>query len=456
MLSAACAVGLSMTGAASFSDDSSQPNIVMIFVDDMGYGDVGCYGGTSLVPTPNIDRLAAGGVRFTDGYVTASVCAASRCGLLTGAYNERFGCYWNEDKPYYDLPAEQQLMPEPLKAAGYKTGLVGKWNIPARDPAPLFDEMYDVMDWEGDYFPGEDGEYVGVNSGHASSKVPYWGPKRPGDEYLTDRISRHAAEFITQYSDDPFFLYVAYNAPHSPLQAKESYKPRVAHLKEEPLKLYGAMVISLDEGIGTILDSIQSNGIEENTLVVFVSDNGPTIPFKIGYLDEWPRENILLGSVGPLSGHKGQFLEGGSRVPFIMKWPGRIQPGTVYSGMSSSLDLYPTFCQVAGATVPEGTVQDGVDLMPHIQAQTELPPHDILFWMAHGQGGVRDGNWKLIINRDPWAPRLYDLSVNLTEEPAYDLAPTHPEVVARLMKAFNEWNKDFPMAADAVRKGALK
>lgn len=445
-----------MTGTSSFADHAARPNIVMIFVDDMGYGDVGCYGGTSLVPTPNIDRLAAGGVRFTDGYVTTSVCAASRCGLLTGAYNQRFGCYWNEDKPYYDLPAEQQLMPEPLKAAGYKTGLIGKWNIPACDPVPLFDEMYDVMDWEGDYFPGEDGEYVGVNSGHASSKIPYWGPKRPGDEYLTDRLSRHAAEFISKYSEDPFFLYVAYNAPHSPLQAKESYKSRVAHLKEEPLKLYGAMVISLDEGIGTILDSIQSNGLEENTLVVFVSDNGPTIPFKVGYLDEWPRENILLGSVGPLSGHKGQFLEGGNRVPFIMKWPKKIPAGGTYSEMSSSLDLYPTFCQLAGTEVPAGTIQDGVNLMPYLQGKKSGAPHDILFWMAHGQGGVRDGKWKLVINRDPWAPRLYDLSVNLTEEPAYDLAPSHPEVVERLMTAFNEWNKDFPPAADAVRRGALK
>lgn len=451
-------VSLPLVSAQAFGQTPSGqcPNIVMIFVDDMGYGDVSCNWTNSLVPTPNIDRIAEGGVRFTDGYVSASVCAASRCGLLTGAYNERFGCYWNEDKPYYSLPEEQRLMPEPLRAAGYKTGLAGKWNIPARDPSLLFDEMYDVMDWEGDYFPGEDGEYVGVNSGHASSKVPYWGPKRPGDEYLTDRISRHAAEFITKYKDDPFFLYVAYNAPHSPLQAKEAYKPRVAHLKEEPLKLYGAMVISLDEGVGTILDTLAANGLEENTMVVFVSDNGPTIPFKIGYLDEWPRENILLGSVGPLSGHKGQFLEGGGRVPFLIKWPKKIQAGTTYTEMSSALDLYPTFCDIAGAERPAGTILDGVNLMPHLLGEKPEAPHDILFWMAHGQGGVREGKWKLIINREPWAPRLYDLSKCLIEDPAYDQAPGHPEVVERLMAAFKKWNRDFPPAADAVRKGEVQ
>ncbi len=313
------AMTLLWTGRATAADASpqtSRPNIILIFADDFGYGDAGCYGG-SLVPTPNIDRLAAGGVRCTDGYATAPVCAPSRCGIMTGAYNQRFGMQWNDDRGKYVIPVDHKLLPEALKAAGYRTGHIGKWNIP-RDHTAVFDETYATMDWEGDYFPGPDGKYFGVDNPdqHASAKVQgIWGPERPGEEYLTDRLGRHAVEFIERHKGSPFFLYLAFNAVHTPLHAKKADQSRFAHIAEEPLRFYAAMVSSLDENIGRVLDTLKSEGLESDTLVVFTSDNGPAKgPVKV-WRDSWPAQ-CPLGSAGPLNGRKAQFLEGGFREPY--------------------------------------------------------------------------------------------------------------------------------------------
>ncbi len=426
---------------------STKPNIILILADDMGYADPGCYGG-KLAPTPAIDSLTRDGVRCTDGYVTAPVCAPSRCGLMTGAYNQRFGIQWNDDRSKYNV-GTHKLLPQALKAAGYVAGHIGKWNVGA-DIAGCFDETYDTIDWEADYFPNAQGHYVGVDDPvkHDSSKVHgVWGPERPGEEYLTDRIGRHAVEFVAKHKDKPFFLYLAFNAVHSPYHAKKELAARFANLTP-PLNYYAAMTASLDENIGRVLAALPTN-----TLVVFVSDNGPAkMPVQV-WPAGWPT-NVLAGSAGPLNGHKGQFLEGGIREPFILRWPAQFKAGQTYRQPVSTMDLYATFCAAAGASVPTGTKLDGVNLLPHLRGENTGAPHDILFWKNGDQGAVRQGDWKLVIGL--WQPKLqlFNLAEDIGEK--NDLAGTKPELVEKLNKAWLDWSTPLPPRANPPTGKAKK
>lgn len=433
----------------------SQPNLVMILADDLGYGDPGCYGG-KMVSTPNIDRLAVEGVRCTDGYVTAPICAPSRCGLMTGAYNQRFGIQWNDDRPKYSVGAHQ-LLPQALHAAGYLTAHIGKWNI----GAPIkgcFDEVQDLIDWEADYFPDAHGHYTGVDSPeeHASSKVHgVWGPERAGDEYLTDRMGRHAVEFIEKHRNgpQPFFLYLAFNAVHSPFHAKKEMASRFAKVQPEPLRYYAAMLASLDENIGRVLAVLP-----ENTLVVFASDNGPSKSDLQEFPESWPKGTFLFGSAGPLSGHKGQFLEGGIREPFILRWPGQLKAGIVYGQPVSTMDIYPTLCAAAGAAVPEGTKVDGVNLLPYLRGENSAAPHEVLFWKNGVMGAVREKNWKLVINNNPPRLQLFDVVADMGEQ--QDRAAANPELVKRLLQNWQTWDGTLPPRANPAgpmrKKGKQK
>ena len=284
---------------------------------------------------------------------------------MTGSYNQRFGMQWNDDRRKYKL-GEHQLLPQALRAAGYVTGHIGKWNVPV-DPKECFDEIYDLIDWEADYFPDANGHYYGVDSEteFASSKRQgVWGPERPGEEYLTDRIGRHAVEFVEKHkrSGKPFFLYLAFNAVHTPLHAKQEQAARFGNLPIA-LNFYAPMVASLDENIGRVLAALP-----DNTLVAFTSDNGPAKMPVEKWPDGWPK-GMLNGSAGPLNGHKGQFLDGGIREPFLLRWPGKLKPGSVYRQPVSTMDLYPTFCAAAGAPVPAGTRLDGVNLLPFLTGE---------------------------------------------------------------------------------------
>lgn len=428
----------------------SKPNIVLIFVDDMGYGDAGCYGGTNLVPTPNIDRLAAEGVRFTDGYVTAPVCGPSRYGLLSGAYQQRFGIQWNEDAygvipgmketpADKRVPRSQLLVNETLARADYTTGIIGKWNLP-NYPWTSFDETISVIHFGADYWPDRSGRYRGVDEPKAisSSKNIVWGPEREGDEYLTDRLGREAVDFIGRHKDDPFFLYLAFNAPHSPMQAKSSLKQAVAHLPSEALRMYGAMMLSLDENVGKVLDALDAHGLAGNTIVAFASDNGATYAYNVDWPADWPKE--LLGSVGPLSGRKGQMLEGGIRVPFLLRWPAGLPAGEVYTAPVTTLDFYPTFCAAAGAEVPAETILDGVNLLPYLTGERTGAPHGQLFWHAVNRGAVREGKWKLYIHGD--IVRLHDLEADIGE--SKDLLGQFPEVAERLQRAYDDFVEQLP------------
>lgn len=283
---------------------------------------------------------------------------------------------------------------------------------------------------------------------HASSKVQgVWGPERPGDEYLTDRLGRHAVDFVEKHKDRPFFLYLAFNAVHSPWHAKSADRRRFAHIEDHPLDYYAAMIASVDENIGRVLAKLKDSGLEHDTLVVFTADNGPAMgsPRIVVWPDDWP-EQILVGSAGPLSGHKAQFLEGGIREPFLLRWPARLKPGSVYGQPVSTMDLYPTFLAAAGAAVPEGTRLDGVNLLPHLLGQAQGPPHEILFWKKDDLGAVRQGDWKLVINS--WKPerQLFHLADDIGE--TRDLAAEKPEVADRLHQAWLKWSATLPPRAN--------
>ncbi|ADE53530.1 sulfatase family protein [Coraliomargarita akajimensis] len=437
-----------------------QPNIILIFADDLGWGDVGCYGDTNLVPTPHIDRIAAEGVRFTQGYVTAPVCGPSRYGLLMGQYQQRIGVQWNPDTwsplrsgPFVNETPEssrigkQRTIDQALKAAGYVTGIAGKYNLPCV-PKTTFDESYSVMGFGGNYFPDETGGYHDVDghkNGYGNKRI-LWGPEREGDEYLTDRLGRQASEFIENHKDEPFFFYLAFNAPHSPLEAKAAYKSRVAHLESEALKMYGAMVISMDEAIGGVLDTIDRLGLAEDTIVAFASDNGPSYAYSVEWPEDWPKE--LLGSAGHLRGFKGQQWEGGIRVPYILRWPGHLKAGQVYEEPVSTLDLYPTFCAAAEAAIPEDTHLDGVDLLPFVQGVKEGQPHEALYWQWNDSGAIRKGKWKLATWKDMhW---LYDLDADESE--SKDLAKQYPEVVAELSNDLNAFIAELPPVLNPIKR----
>ncbi|MEM6551124.1 MAG: sulfatase-like hydrolase/transferase [Planctomycetota bacterium] len=425
---------------------AERPNIVLIFADDMGYGCAGSYGDTNLVPVPNIDRLAAEGIRFTDGYVTGPACAPSRYGLLMGAYQQRIGVQGTydafvnlqdgateRDTPEKNrVPSSHRMVHQTLSAAGYRTAVVGKYNLSSY-PKTTFDEGHSVMMFAGDYFPDESGYYGGVGYMLAPGtyKRIFWGPLREGDEYLTDRLGRQSVEFIEREhaKGRPFFLYLAFNAPHSPMQAKNEHRAVVKHLKTEATKMYGAMLYSMDENIGRVLDALDRLGIAENTIVVFASDNGPSFAYRVDWPVDWPRE--LLGSAGPLRGHKGMFTEGGIRVPYIIRWPAGLKGGQVYERPVSTMDLYPTFAAAAGVPIPETTELDGVNLLPYLRGEVEGDPHDVLYWSIRNRGAVRKGDWKLLVERKP---TLYNLSEDIGE--TTDLSDQHPELAKELMQKF--------------------
>jgi arylsulfatase A-like enzyme len=438
-------IAMTFSLTAQGSSAAQKPNIILICADDMGYGDAGCYGGSNLVPVPNIDRLAAEGIRFTDGYVTAPMCGPSRYGMLTGAYQQRFGIQDNKDC-YADLPgveripASQKLIHEALSGAGYVTGIVGKWNLPGY-PKTSFDETLSVIHFGADYWPNAQGHYVGVDEPVArsnSKRAPFWGPPKEGDEHLTDRLGRQSVEFINRHADKPFFLYLAFNAPHSPLEAKQSHYDAVKHLPSEALRFYGALLLSMDENIGRVLDALDAHGLAGNTLIAFISDNGPTFAFNVAWPSDWPKE--LLGSAGPLRGQKSQLFEGGLRVPYLLRWPEKFQGGQVYHHAVSALDFYPTFCAAAGAAVPDGTQLDGINLLPFLRGETAGAPHDILFWNINDQGAVRRGDWKLKIYRTQYS--LYNLGTDIGE--TTDVRTQHPEITADLLSRYQQFCSGLP------------
>ena len=413
-----------------------RPNIVWIMADDMGWGDPGCYG-QRHIQTPNIDRLAAQGMRFTSAYAGSAVCAPSRSCLMTGQHSGHTRVRWNHSVrtgQRVPLLPEDVTVAEVLRQAGYTTGIFGKWGLGEPDTTGVpnrqgFDDWFGFLnqDHAVDYYTdhlwrNEKKELLPGNQNGAKG------------EYTTDLFTREALRFLRVNRGNPFFLYLTYTAPHADLQvpSQGSYKDKPW---SEADKNYAAMVTHMDRGIGQVLELLGRLGLASNTLVFFTSDNGA------GHKAGLP----LFRATGPFRGAKGDVYEGGLRVPMIARWPGRIAPGAVSDDPWAFWDLLPTAAELARAQAPAGI--DGVSIVPVLLGKP-APPRDYLYWESHQKGfhqAVRAGNWKAVRHGLAGPLELYDLAADIAEK--NDVAAAHPDVVARLTAALNNArtaNPDYP------------
>lgn len=414
---------------------AAKPNVLLIVADDLGYNDVG-FQGSKEIPTPNLDKLAATSLRCTNGYVSHPFCSPTRAGIMTGRYQHRFG---HENNPAWlpqdtvaGLPLTETTYPQLMKKAGYTTGAVGKWHLgahPQFHPNKRgFDEYFGALGGGHQYFPGDKGgvEYtIPLNRD---------GRDEPQTKYLTEQFGDEASAFIGRHAggSKPWMLYLAFNAPHTPLQAPQAWLDKFSQIADKSRRIYAAMVASMDEAIGGVLAKLDETGQRENTLIFFVSDNGgPNLQAKSG-------SNFTDNA--PLRGAKGDVYEGGMRVPFLVSWPAKIKPGT-YEQPVIALDFLPTSLAAAeSADLTPGNL-DGVNLLPYLAGEKTTAPHDTLFWRSGGPGGnnaIRRGNLKLV-RLGKGEPQLYDLAADIGE--TKDLAKDKPEVVAEFVAAIAEWEK---------------
>jgi arylsulfatase A-like enzyme len=416
---------------------AAQPNVLVIIADDLGYADIGVHGGAE-VPTPHIDALAASGVRCTNGYVSAPYCSPSRAGFLTGKAATRFGHEFNPhvgDEAKLGLPLDQLTIANALHDAGYATALIGKWHQgfdAAHHPLSRgFNEYFGFLVGGHNFLLHKDAEPE-FGSAHSHDMIYRGRDVQKLDGYTTELFTDEALSFMNRHSAKPWFLYLAYNAVHTPLEIAEKLKERVpASVTDPDRRGYLSLLSGLDDAIGRLMAEVKAK--HPDTLVFFFSDNGGSgiKPFFA----------YNTGRNTPLRGDKGQTYEGGIRVPFFVSWPGKLPAGKTYDHPVTALDVLPTSCAVAGAKAPEGI--EGVNLVPHLSGEKSEPPHDMLAWRFGPQQAIRKGSHKLVIARDMKAKKnsawqLFDLSTDIGEQ--NDLAASKPELVSELKAAWEAWN----------------
>jgi len=415
----------------------THPNVIVIMTDDLGYVDVG-FNGSKDISTPNIDRIAKNGVKFTNGYTPYSVCSPSRAGFITGRYQQRFGyernAQYRPNDPNMGLPQTEKTIPTLLRQVGYTSGVIGKWHLGAHiSNHPLnrgFDFFYGHLGGGHRYFPEEltIKDSYSINDEPLSYKTWIMRDHQPEktDKYLTDAFSNEAVKFIEKNQKDPFFLYLAYNAPHGPLQATQKYLDRFDHIKNKKRKTYAAMVSAVDDGVGRILDRLESLEIIENTMIFFLSDNGGP-------------ESKNGSNNGPLREGKSSIYEGGNRIPFAMQWPAQITP-IVYEYPISSLDILPTIAEWTNTPISADKPLDGVNIIPYLKGEKQGRPHQTLYVRKFDDDlySVRDGDFKLVTKKKNSVKELYNLSKDLGEE--NDLASELPEEVKRLDSLRQNWD----------------
>lgn len=468
MIKIKSAIGLGVASMISFQAASQKPeiaktrlpNIVLIFIDDMGYGDVGCFGATQYC-TPNIDRLASTGMRFTNFYVAQAVSSASRAGLLTGCYSNRVGIT-GALMPYdsIGIHADEELIPELLSPMGYRNAIVGKWHLGHHYQfLPLQNgfQEYFGLPYSNDMWPVDyDGKPATKEKSPGKLRYPPL-PLIKGNEkirvietledqaQLTTLYTEYAVDFINRNKKNPFFLYLAHSMTHVPLAVSDKFTGKSKQ------GLFGDVVMEIDWSVGEIINTLQKNGLTENTLVIFTSDNGP-----------WLNFGNHAGSAGGLREGKGCSWEGGQRVPCIMSWPARIPSGEICNNTASTIDILPTLCSITGSALPARKI-DGVNILSLLEGDFDANPRDVFyyFYRKNSLENVRKGQWKLVFphiyrsyegkmpGNDGWPGQysngktdyaLYDLRRDPGER--YDVKELYPAVVNDLKKLADEMRQD--------------
>lgn len=426
------------------AEPAAKPNIIYILLDDAGYGDLSCYGQQKF-QTPNIDRLAAEGLKFTDHYAGSTVCAPTRCALMTGLHTGHCVVRGNREvrpEGQAPMPADTVTIPRLLKQAGYTTGMFGKWGLGApgstSDPMEHFDAFYgyNCQREAHNFYPG----HLWKNDQRV---------ELDGKQYSHDLIMEEALAFIKANRATPFFCYMSITIPHAAMQVPEDsvapFRKKFPQFEDKvgryggttvknPIAGFAGMMTRLDDGVGQVLALLDELELTENTLIMLTSDNGPH--------KEGGHDPEFFNSNGPLKGFKRDLYEGGIRVPLLARWPGKIEPGAKSDLISAHWDMLPTFCELAGAEAPEET--DGVSIVPALLGnENDQQQHDYLYWEFTEKGGkqaVREGKWKGVrqnLKKNRNAPlELYDLSQDLGEE--NDIADQHPEVAKRLRAIMDE------------------
>jgi len=438
-----------------------RPNLVVIYTDDLGYGDLGCFG-SDAISTPHLDALADSGVRFTDWYSNSPVCSPSRASLLTGRYPHKTGVSrvlaGQRAKPGGSkqstpgLPPTEKTIASLLKPYGYRTAMFGKWHLGVADEcrpnAHGFDEFFGFLAGCVDYYSHiyYHGGWRGINPTH-----DLWHNEREvwyNGRYFTELVTEKAVDFVERGSDQPFFLYVPYSAPHYPMHAPKAYLDRYPDLPPDR-RIMAAMISALDDGVGAIVKALKAAGEYENTMIFFSSDNGPSRETR-NWLDG-NEDHYYGGTAGIFRGHKGSVYEAGIREPTIMSFPGRIPGEQVSDDIGAMFDVLPTFFDFAGIEPPEDLQLDGKSVMKTVTEGAESPHRQIFWEYAASQLAIRQGNWKLTVNgrddgkaglapRDPDLPEdvnLSDLEVDPGER--MNLAEQNPELTSQLLADLRSW-----------------
>jgi arylsulfatase A-like enzyme len=400
---------------------AERPNIIVFYTDDHGYADLSCQDVFDDIRTPHVDALAASGVRALHGYSTAPQCVPSRAGLMIGKFQARFGVEANGRS--LDGFDRETTIAQRLQEAGYITAQFGKWHLGPTTEIPKHGFKY---------------VYAQNSQAPFSANITTSGDDRPmsvlkPEMYHVDGCSRAAASIIKRYKDAPLFLYVAYRAPHVPLDAPPEYLKRFPGKMPERRRQALAMLSAVDDGVGLVMKTLKENGLTEKTLVFYIGDNGA--PLKIHKADLPGGGPGWDGSLNdPLNGEKGMLTEGGMHTPFVVSWPGRIPGGQEYPHPISALDVAATATALASIVTKPGDL-DGVNLIPFLSGQNKAAPHDALMWRWVSQSAIREGNWKLLRGGD--REYLYDLDGDLEEK--HNLAAKHPEIANRLRKRLSDW-----------------
>jgi len=423
---------------------ADKPNILVIVADDLGYADIGVHGGT-LVPTPNIDALAASGIRCTNGYVSCPYCSPTRAGFLTGRYQTRFGHEFNPhvgDETKLGLPLDEKTIADYLRAAGYSTSLVGKWHqgfSPAHHPQSRgFDEFFGFLGGGHNFILHKEAA-PGFGSAYSHDMIYRGREVQRLDGYTTDLFTDEAIQFIDGQKSKPWFLYLAHHAVHTPLEIVDKHQSRIpAEVTDASRRGYLSLLLGLDDAIGRVTSHLKQTGQDKNTLIFFFSDNGgPTMKGT----------TINASRNTPLRGSKRTTLEGGIRVPFMVRWPGHVPSGKSYDNPVITLDIVPTILAATNTKAGDDAQLDGVDLAPYLNGEKSEKPHDTLCWRFGPQMAIRQGDWKLV-RYDPVVDgdkgkatpaKLYNLKEDIGE--SHDLISSQPDTAKKLQAAWDEWNQ---------------